>query len=114
MSESAVRNAASFLKSNWLSIYDFDTIRHQKRPPQQAPQHSDRVEHWSFAAAADFHVDDVARLLYGQGERGIDAPAGDAAPRVSNVRLAGLLPRENPCCARSGSDRALFVVWRPI
>src|SRR5438105_15506130 len=69
LSWSAVRHAASSLGFNWVSQYDSDSICHQKRLPQQAPQHPDGREHRRFPAAAYLHDDDVARLLYREGQR---------------------------------------------
>src|SRR5258706_16227159 len=94
--------------------YDFNPICHQERLPQQAPQHLDGREYRRFPAAAYLHDDDVARLLYREGRRRIDPPAGDATPRVADIQLARLLSGKDPRHTGSGRGRTQLVVWRPV
>src|SRR6266436_666449 len=65
----------------WVSLYllrfpeadrhDPNPLRDQECLPQQAPQHSDCVEHHFFAAIANADDDGLAQLVYRQGNRTI-------------------------------------------
>src|ERR1700758_5166802 len=78
----------------WISLEyadDVDPVCHQERIPQQAPQHSDRIEHCFFAALADFHDDAVACLRVRRRGRGVGAKTGGAASGIAHFHPAKLL-----------------------
>ena len=62
---------------------------------QQAPQHLDRAEHLVFLAFADPDDGHLARLLSRPGQRRVGAAAGGAAPCLSHLLAAVVLPGEN-------------------
>ena len=70
-------------------LHDPDQLCHEERISQQTAQHPDRLEHLVFAHPAHAHDDDLARVLYRQGERRVSAAAGDAPSRVATNFIPG-------------------------